>query len=763
MKNSLLVGMLVCLLTVSVNGAETIRPAHYRVAAGPDAEFELRDRLIRAVPGDVIELSEGKYACRGELHIASDHVTIRGAGHDKTVLSFAGQEAGTHGILATGNALTLEKFAVEDTLGNAIKVIGADGVVLREVRAEWTAGPQTSNGAYGLYPVDCRNVLIDGCLARGASDAGIYVGQSKLIVVRRSRAEANVAGIEIENSQHADVYENRVTGNTGGILVFDLPGLPMQGGRDVRVFRNHVVANNLKNFAPRGTTVATVPAGTGIMVMVTDRVEVFENEIRDHQTTNLSVVSYAVTERRHKDPRFDPYPEGISIHHNRFTGGGERPDWTIGEQLAPFLGGKLPDIVYDGIVSPKWRDQGEVPLEHGLAVHDNGEATFANLRLDRLGRQQLTQAHVDAVVERDVGPYARRMPPLAAVTLPSLPPPPAAAQGANVVYRTAPRWLSEWKLFQGSGAGQTPAPDVIPYDLNTALFSDYTSKYRWIRLPPGDSMKYRATSVLEFPVGTVIAKTFAYPRDARDPGQGEQWLETRIEHHEPHGWYGYSYRWNAEQTAAELALGGGRMDVSWIDAEGSQRNHQYLIPSALECLSCHSQAKQYVPLGPTIRNLNRDGIGRFQGRNQLGAWCQSGQLAGMPPSPQHDRLARFDDPTSGSLDARARAWLEVNCAHCHYPQGTAGTSGLDLRVTQREPARFGVWKSPVAAGPGSGGRSYDIVPGKPDASILLFRIATDNPAARMPNVSQQLVHDEAVALIRSWIAAMEDDTLAGGQ
>ncbi|MFN3163650.1 MAG: parallel beta-helix domain-containing protein [Pseudohongiellaceae bacterium] len=197
---------------------------------------------------------------------------------------------------------------------------------MRNVRTEWTGGPLTSNGAYGIYPVQSSNVLIDGAVAIGASDAGIYVGQSTRIIVRNSRAEYNVAGIEIENSTFADVHNNVATNNTGGILVFDLPNLPVQGGRNTRVFNNQINNNNTANFAPEGNIVGTVPAGTGLMILANDSIEVFGNDFIDNNSANVLIASYLITGLDVDDENYDPFPEAIYIHGNNFSGGGTQPD-----------------------------------------------------------------------------------------------------------------------------------------------------------------------------------------------------------------------------------------------------------------------------------------------------------------------------------------------------------------------------------------------------------------------------------------------------
>jgi len=250
----------------------------------------LLTQLIDAKPGDIITIPEGRYAFDRGLSLTVDGVTLRGAGMDKTVLDFKGQVAGAEGLLVTASNFTIEDLAVEDSKGDAIKVNEGDNIVFRRVRTEWTNGPDTKNGAYGFYPVQTTNVLIEDCVAIAAADAGIYVGQSKNVVVRNNRAEYNVAGIEIENTQGADVYGNVALNNTGGILVFNMPNLTQAGG-DVRVFKNKVYENNTRNFGHKGTPVAGIPAGSGIVINSHDHIEVFDNDVRDNKTANLIISS----------------------------------------------------------------------------------------------------------------------------------------------------------------------------------------------------------------------------------------------------------------------------------------------------------------------------------------------------------------------------------------------------------------------------------------------------------------------------------------
>ncbi len=740
------------LSTSLAHAEEALKPRVYRLSPEPGLQYRLQEMLVQTVPGDVIEFSEGRFALTRQIDIATDNITIRGQGEGKTILSFKGQLSGGQGIEATGNNFVMERLAIEDTAGNAIKVVGSRNVTFRDVRVEWTGEPKSSNGAYGLYPVQCSNVLLENCQAYGASDAGVYVGQCRTVIVRGCRAERNVAGIEIENTVGADVYDNVSTNNAAGLLVFDLPGLQLKAGRNVRVHRNRVFANNHKNFAAKGNMVATVPSGTGMMVMATDHVEVFDNDIQDNQTTSIALVSYLASGKKLKDTTFDPVPEAASIHDNRVSGGGTNPQGELGKALVPVLGTPLPEILFDGIYPEDKLVDGEVPdaLQHSIV--NNGDASFINFDLPNLSLEKVAAGKYKP--SRDLTPFLKPRPALASIELQPHDPPTSAPAKAVIAYRTAPKLLSEYGLFEGNGSTQQPAEGVVPYTLNTTLFSDYTAKYRFIRVPDGSSFEFVEHGMFDFPEGTVIAKTFSYPHDMTDPTKGERLLETRIELLQDGEWYGFSYRWNDEQTDATLSLGGGEMEVEWIHHDGTKRTNHYEIPNPNQCLNCHSQNKVYVPIGPTADNMDREAQYGDEHVNQLEHLANLHWLKNLPAAEDREPLPIAYDESTGTLDERAHAWLHVNCAHCHSPEGIAGSSGLDLRYSQADPTKFGVWKAPVAAGHGSGGREYDIVPGEPDESILLFRMESDDPSIRMPNVARSIVPEEAVELIREWIAAM---------
>lgn len=322
-----------------------------------------------------------------------------------------------------------------------------------------------------------------------------------------------------------------------------------------------------------------------------------------------------------------------------------------------------------------------------------------------------------------------------------------------------PKSLSSWGLFQGGGASQVPSPGVIAYDINTQLFSDYAIKHRFVRLPEGKTSRYNAVDAFDFPIGTVLVKTFAYYHDFRSPDKGERLLETRLLVRKKAGWIGYPYVWNDAQNKAVLKVAGAALDgVSWIHGDGKKRSVRYLVPNMNQCKSCHATKGRGTmgPLGLTARNLNRmHADSRGKTMNQLKRWMAEGILENAPPLKEIPRLPVWNNSRTGSVAKRARAYLEVNCANCHNPKGPADTAGVDWTFTQTDPLKVGIGKSPVAAGRGSGGFSHDIKPGHPDESILIYRMQSTTPGEMMPELGRRLVHIEAVALLRDWIAGMK--------
>lgn len=335
---------------------------------------------------------------------------------------------------------------------------------------------------------------------------------------------------------------------------------------------------------------------------------------------------------------------------------------------------------------------------------------------------------------------------------------PAAAAPVNeaaILAETAPKHLSDYNLFV-DGAAQSPNEGVLPYDLNTPLFSDYALKFRFVYMPGGASAAYDPEGVFAFSVGTVLVKTFAYPADMRAPGEDLRILETRLLIRKEAGWVALPYVWNADTSEAVLKKAGARIPVSWIHTDGTPRETRYRVPNVNQCKGCHATGKALTPIGPKAGNLNKLFAYESGTENQLDRWASAGYLKGAPDPASVPRLLRWDDPKDGALDARARAYLDVNCAHCHGIQGAADTSGLILDFTEDIPIRYGVYKRPVAAGRGSGGHAFDIAPGKPDESILLYRMISLDPGIMMPEMGRSLIHGEAITLIREWISEMEE-------
>ena len=340
----------------------------------PIDETNLQEALLDAQPGDVIEIPAGTFSFERSLSLDVDGVTIRGAGMDETILSFADQVAGAEGLLVSASDFTIEDLAIEDTVGDALKVNEGENITIRGIRTEWTGDYSVDNGAYGIYPVQTSNVLIEDSVAIGASDAGIYVGQSNNVVVRNNRAEFNVAGIEIENTIGADVYGNLATNNTGGILVFNLPGLS-QIGEGTRIYDNEVVANNTENFSQPGSVVSVVPAGSGVIILANDNVEIFGNTLTDNRSSNVVIAAGGTVDiTGEDDPNFDSYPEGIAIYDNEISGGGDEPDSIIAA-LQPIVlpdGGNIPGIVWDGAVDEAKLVDGAIVAENQICIQQPG-------------------------------------------------------------------------------------------------------------------------------------------------------------------------------------------------------------------------------------------------------------------------------------------------------------------------------------------------------------------------------------------------------
>lgn len=740
------------------------------IEPGDDFQRRVIEAFINIQPGQTIELPAGEYALDAQLSLDVDNVTVRGQGEGDTLLDFGNQVSGGESILVTSNNVVLEDFAVIDAPSDGIKFKFSNGVTLRSVRVEWTCGACATNGAYGLYPVQTQNVLIEDSIVIGASDAGIYVGQSDKIIVRRNTVSQNVAGIEIENSTDSDVYDNLAENNTGGILVFDLPNLSVDGAR-ARIFDNTIRNNNEPNFAPPGNIVGVVPAGTGILAMAFDDVEIFGNRIENNQSMAVAIVSYDISGLTTNDVTYDPDPRRIHVHDNLYNNNAYAPAALASDVAGLFGGlGGLPEIVYDGL----------------------GEAEGAFADADRICVAEKDSVRRGVVFQPggggpsiDPGFFDCAHASLAAVTLDT---PEQIAEGerppteAEIAELCTPegvdpnfgaaevscRELAGYNLFADALDPRAGANDGIGYELTSALFTDYASKYRHIFVPDGLQAAYNSQNVLDFPVGTIISKTFTMPNDFLNESAGEVIIETRLLIHRRDGWATLPYIWREDGSGADLTVAGGRRSLEWVHSDGSTRSTEYVIPDANSCKTCHGVTRAEtgsgvnsetvnLPIGPKARFLNRDRQYGDVTENQLAYMAQQGVLVGLPDDLASINTAPDWEDVSKPLESRAKAYLDINCAHCHSPGGFASNSGMFTEFWREVDVTYGVCKPPVAAGAGSGGLQYGLVPGNANASIAVFRMNSNESNVRMPEIGRSIIHDEAVDLMRTWM-----NSLSGG-
>ena len=404
MKKARFILLLLLLIgAVYLSQRETL-PAYTPTRDYIDLEDELIAQFILAKDSSVIELPEGHFLFSQSLSLDNkSHLTIRGKGMDKTILSFKGQTSGAEGIKITNSQnIILEDFAIEDATGDNLKISETETVVMRRIRSAWTGEVSVENGAYALYPVLSTNVIIEECEVIGSSDAGIYVGQSNNVIIRNNKAFYNVAGIESENSTNVEIYGNEAFENTSGLLIFNLPELTLYGGH-INAYNNYIHDNNLTNFAVKGSIVSAVPKGAGVIIMATKDVQFHDNTVENHKTINLSVVSYEIFAAEEDEMRetgisdeaqqrglraiegdykadrsYNPYPGRIDIRDNRFSNQHFLPTFSNDFGLLWLFKnkGNIPDIAYDGIFAPGGSLQDE---DHKLCIQNNNTASFVYL------------------------------------------------------------------------------------------------------------------------------------------------------------------------------------------------------------------------------------------------------------------------------------------------------------------------------------------------------------------------------------------------
>lgn len=315
-----------------------------------------------------------------------------------------------------------------------------------------------------------------------------------------------------------------------------------------------------------------------------------------------------------------------------------------------------------------------------------------------------------------------------------------------------PDKLSDFRFFKDASA-QVPHDKVIPYELISTLFSDYSYKQRWVYVPNQKKAEYQEDWVFDFPTGSALIKTFYYPIDERNPELGKNLLETRLLLKKDQGWEAVSYAWNKEQNEAFKKIAGKTINVSWTDFMGEERDVRYRVPNVNQCKECHDADDKISPIGPKARNINKDFAFKEGTFNQLTYWMNRQIIDEYPL----DLVSPVDwTDESKDINDRVRSYLDVNCGHCHSPTGNANSTGLYLHLNETRNINLGVFKKPVATGRGSGGLKYSIVPGEPEESILLHRMISMDPGVMMPESGRALTHTEAVEMVRDWILLMED-------
>jgi parallel beta-helix repeat protein len=372
--------------------------------------------------GDTIVFDAGTYHFENQLALGTaNDVTVIGAGMGQSILDFTNQKEGDDALFVqTVNDFTVESLTIQNSPGNATRALDVTGLTYRSLEVTWTAAPSSMDGAYGLYPVQSTNVLIENCKISGASDSGIYIGQSQQIVVRNNEAFNNVAGIEIENSFFADLYGNNSHDNTGGVLVFDLPGLQQEGGHNVRVYMNTITNNNTENFAAMGDIVSLVPGGTGFFVMANHDVEVFDNVIMGNKTVGAGIISYALAQMSFTDPNYYEWPAKVYLHDNMYSANGTLPDARnqVGILLATgttaYPTGVVPDVLYDGIVDPSL-PTGPNPMT--VCVDESTADAVCNMHFDQLDPNN---PDITKTIVCGATPYACTLPALPPVSFPGL-------------------------------------------------------------------------------------------------------------------------------------------------------------------------------------------------------------------------------------------------------------------------------------------------------------------------------------------------------
>lgn len=706
---------------------------HWRVTPGEEAQGALQSAIVLAGTGETICLAAGTYALRYEVQIDTHGLTLRGAGASETVLDFSSQVLGRSGLSVWSGNVTIEELTVRDTAGDGVRATGVDNAAFRKVAVTWTSEAAGEAAARGLLARDCNGLVIDGCVVSGASGAGIVVSESFRARITGSHTSGNSAGIMVENSQLVEVVDNHVDANGVGIVVADLPRLKTWDGARVKVSANTVEKNNAESLVRPKSILGSVPSGTGVLLLGVDRCEVTGNTIQDNRSVGVMIQSWdSAVYGATKDPKYDPYPQSNWVHDNTLEHNGFDPLGAYGAT------GDLPSLVWDGCADAGTEDP-KGALRNCWSA--NGAAGYQNL--DRCGTLTDPPTEIAAVT-------------CELETL-NLPEPCSSRAGCNETAPAAPApqdggectipfpRLSDYGFFGGRMADLEPEGRVFPYDMTAPLWTDGAVKRRFISLPEEAVIGFREADMWLFPSGTILIMNVGYPVDATDPAGALTLIETRLMVHSHSGWAPHTYLWNADQTEAHLRVGGD------VGAFGDERPYRVANPNG--CARCHKNSGTIVPLGPKTRQLNRAVVRGDQTVDQLEWLSQQGVFA-FPLPPAASLPLQPEPHGAGSLEDRARSWLDAVCGHCHRPGGAAEASGLSLSAPEKDLLARGVCKPVATHGPVPGGHAYDIVPGAPDDSYLVYLLGSTDPAIRMPPLPSLTVDPDGLKLVRDWIAAM---------
>ncbi|MBY6198210.1 SO2930 family diheme c-type cytochrome [Vibrio hangzhouensis] len=842
-----------------------------------DSEVTAIENLVElAESNSVVTLPAGCFKMNNQLTIDSkSNLVLKGAGIAKTFLDFSDVD-GKDGIAISGGSnITISDLQVSEASKNGIKADGVEGIIIRDVAAVWMEVPRARDengnlrGTYGIYPVKSQNVLIEDTWSYGSADAGIYVGQTIGAVVRNNVAEKNIAGIEIENSSSVDVYGNLALGNTGGVLLFDLPGATTIGRLvdDVRIFDNDIRDNNLVNYVDTTCqnglggcgVVGIVPPGTGIVILSGRNGEFFNNTITNHDSMAVAMTSYLLV---NGDPEaysplsgssegaaianlWNPVPTNMYFHDNEIINVGANPNGALIEDMILAYNLKhlaFPAIFYDGAGESLIRSQMFAPIRDALNAQTSSQMwnyltefteQDANCMIDNGGtsvgvlvdhtdpmaivRYSEDPASADFLYE---GPHQSLLrtgcdtkQPLAVNTViidgktygfgvdspedgesatPGIPNgivgnDQCSATGGDINWAAITREsasygencvnLSQYRLFEDS---TDPTQNLnirasgkgTLYEMNVELFTDYARKYRFVVMPGDVAANYREQEVFDFPVGTVLIKTFVLPSNTTNAaGVDEEIIETRLLIHRSSGWVALPYVWNEDKTDATLTAVSVPFERSVVH-KGETLNFTYEVPSRNECTLCHkvesevtdpsgnNQPQGFSPIGPKARNMNSTrAVAAGSPINQLLHWENLGLIASLPNTPENlpavpefDTEAGASNLTDAELEDYAKAYLDVNCAHCHRTEGKAASNPFKFEYWRSGTSEMGICARGVTFHKGPS--PFVIVPGDPDNSVLHYRINVDN-GNMMPELGRHVVHQEGVALIADWISSID--------